>query len=135
MPTLVEDPQGQSAQPPGSEGLVAGLPEEHQALLEQLSRRCQIPARKSDVGQMKGGIAHPLGVSDLSEQRQTLLTQYFSPLDVAPVTGQAPSSLQGPGAQRHRHPLVSIQRPPQRVPSLMPVFLCVPEPPQSCPQP
>src|SRR5213078_1586532 len=116
--------QGQSAQRPGSEGLVAGLPEEYQALLEQLSRRCQIPARESDVGQMKSGIAHPLCISDPSEQRQTLLTQYFSPLDVAQGTGQAPSSPQGSGTQRHCHPLGSIQRPLQRVPSLVQVFLC-----------
>ena len=65
--TLVEDHQGLSAQRPGNKGLVAGLPEEHQALLEPLSCRCQIPARESDVGQVEGGIAQPLCVSDLSE--------------------------------------------------------------------
>ena len=95
--TLVEDYQGQSVERPGSEGLVAGLPEEHQALLEQRARRCQVPPRESDVGQVKGGIAHPLCVSDLSEQRQTLLTQSFPPLVVAQGSGQAPSSPQGSG--------------------------------------
>src|SRR5207248_2781944 len=123
-----------SAQRPGNESLVAGLPEEHQALLEPLSRRRQIPACKSDVGQMKGGIAHPCCVSDLSEQRQTLLTQYFSPLDVAQGSGQAPSCPQGPGAQRQCHFLGALQRPRKLVPPLIPMFLCVPEPPQGCPQ-
>src|SRR5207247_300235 len=95
--TLVEDHQGQSTQRPGREDLVTGLLEEHQALLEPLSRRCQIPASESDVGQMKGGVAHPLCVSDLSKQRQTLLTQSFPLLDVAQGSGQAPSSPQGSG--------------------------------------
>src|SRR5437763_15156692 len=83
---------------------------------------------------MKGGIAHPLRVSDLSEQRQTLLSQYFCPLDVAQGSGQTPSSPQGPGTQRHRHPLGSLQRTLQYVPPLMHVFLSVPEPPQTCTQ-
>ena len=132
--TLVEYHQGQSVECPGSEGLVACLPEEHQALLEQQACLCQIPPRESDVGQVKGGIAHPFGVSDPSEQRQALLTQHFSPLDVAQGTGQAPSSPQCPGAQRHRHPLGSLQRPRKLVPPLIHVFLRVPEPPQGCPQ-
>src|SRR5258708_392727 len=68
--TLVEDHKGQSVERPGYEGLVACLPEEHQALLEQRARRCQIPPRESDVGQVKAGIAHPLCVSDPSEKRQ-----------------------------------------------------------------
>ena len=132
--TLVEDHQGQSVERPGGVGLVACLPEGHQALLEQRARRCQVPPRESDVGQVKGGIAHPFGVSDPSEQRQALLTQHFSPLDVAQGTGQAPSSPQCPGAQLHRHPLGSLQRPRKLVPPLIHVFLRVPEPPQGCPQ-
>src|SRR5579884_1883656 len=79
---------------------------------------------------MKDCLSHSFWVSDLPEERQTLLTEHFSLLKVAQESSQVPSRPQSLCTYGHSHTLATLQCSLEQAPSLMTMALIQPEPPQ-----
>src|SRR6266699_1095029 len=132
--TLLDGYPRQEAECPGNETLVADLPAEYQALLVPRARRCKIALQVSDPCQLKDGSSRPFGISDRSEQCQTLLAERFPLLKVTLIAGQVPGSPERLCPHRHGNLFASLQCPLEKVPSLTNIVTLQPEPPQSSTQ-